>query len=470
MFVHQKNENLGSQYPSVPLIPLIVALLIGVLVNAKFGLVAIMTVIVLLVTVLLVTSRSLFARCVFWLLVSKPIVDLTWRWNVGSVAGQRLNLQTLIGLYAIFLVIVVWILRRPVVSAWPVVGLVGASALSVLLSIGTAGFSNGLNDFLRLTSGISLFFVAGSVLCKEHIFRRFAWLVVVTITVPLALSLLQLWGRLPYESWDWISGMQVGRLSGSYPHVANLVCYLTYGHLLALYLFSRSNKAVQRVFLLMWMGLLYYVLYYTYHRTAYLVIALQLVSWLYLQRQGVLALLTGVAGAIGAITRLSVVKELYASSLVALSSPAAVFTQSFLRGRGEQWSRYLRDFAHFRPFYWLTGRGNALLIGDYPQYVLASDDPHNDFLRFLYTYGFLGLFFYLGTLFSLFGVALRLLKLSTRRFDKDLGRLVLLSVVSIAVMSMTTVPTRYPAAVWYLFVLGSVATSRYRQNRQANWR
>jgi O-antigen ligase len=447
---------------------LLTGCLIGTLSVIGLGAASVVAAVTLAFTFLIVASGALFKRFIFALLVSKPIIDLAWRWNLGMVMSQRLNLQTLVGVYVIVFVITAWLVRRHAVFSRPVVGLAGTACLSLLISalFASNGFSDGLNDFLRLISGLSLFFVVGYALCNERVFSRFAWWLVLTTTIPLVLSVLQLRGIVPYEYWDWIGGVRIGRLSGSYPHPLNLASYLVYGHLLALYLLNRSARREQRLILLAWMGLLYYVLYYTYHRTTYLVIALQLIGWLYLHKQWVFTFLVAVAGGAVALAQRGILKELYATLFVALSVPAGIFSQSFLRGRGEQWWRYLSDFIHSHPLYWLLGRGNALLASNYPEYVFSNNEPHNDFLRLLYTYGVLGLLSYLSILLAFLGIALQLTKMTARRFERDLAYLMLLSILSIAILSITVEPMRYPTSVWYLFALGSVVTVRYRQLRR----
>jgi len=448
---------------------LLAGCLIGTLsVTGIVGAAAVAAAATLVATILIVASDALFKSFVLALLISKPIVDLAWRWNLGVVAGQRLNFQTLMGIYVIVFAITAWLVKRRVVFSWHVVALAGVSALSLALSalFAPSGFSDGLNDYLRLMSGLSLFFVAGSVLCAERIFTRFAWSLVLAITVPLALSILQLRGILSFEYWDHIGGVKIGRLSGSYPHPLNLTSYIVYGHLLALYLLDRATRRNQRIFLLAWMGLLYYVLYYTYHRTTYIVIILQILGWLYLQRRRVLAVLAIMTVSAVAFIQRAILIELYATLFVAFSSRAGIFSQSFLRGRGEQWSRFLRDFLGLHPIQWLLGRGNALLVSNYPQYVLGGNEPHNDFIRILYTYGALGLLLYLGILITFVGMAIYLLKSSAIDFDRNLSHLMLLGVLSISILSITVEPMRYPTSVWYLFTLGSVVTKKYRQLRQ----
>lgn len=463
-----KRNIVASGRETTFLLWLLAGCLIGTLSVTGLGAASVVAAVTLVATTLIVASGALFKRFVFVLLVSKPIIDLAWRWNLGVVAGQRLNLQTFVGVYVIVFVITTWLVRRRVVFSWHIVGLAGVASLSLLISalFANNGFSEGLNDFLRLISGLSLFFVVGSVLCTERIFSRFAWWLVLAITIPLALSVLQLRGIVPYEYWDWIGGVRIGRLSGSYPHPLNLASYLVYGHLLALYLLNRSARLEQRLFLLAWMGLLYYVLYYTYHRTTYIVIALQLIGWLYLHKQWVFTFLVAVAGGAAALAQRGILKELYATLFVAFSSPAGIFSQSFLRGRGEQWARYLSDFTGSHPLHWLLGRGNALLVGNYPQYVFSNHEPHNDFLRLLYTYGVLGLLLYLSILLAFLGMALHLTKMTASCFERNLAYLMLMGVLSIAILSITVEPMRYPTSVWYLFALGSVVTMEYRQVRR----
>jgi hypothetical protein len=444
---------------------LALGLVVGSLAVSRTGALIVVIAATLIITSYVAASPALFKFVILLALALKPIIDLGWRLSVGTFLGQNLNLQTLIGVYIILLLAVAWLFGRPTVLSVPLVSLVALASVSVFMLALFSGnqLASGAEDLLRLISGLSLYFVAGAILINERIFLRFAWILLAAITVPLILSLLQIRGVIPYEYWDWIDGVRTGRLSGSYPHPLNLAGYLVYGHLLALYLVSHTPHFRRRIVLLLWVGLLYYVLYYTYHRTTYVVIALQLVGWLYLHRQRIVGLLVIAAGGIAIFVQRGTFQNLYSTLFSAISNQESFLTQSFLRGRGEQWNRYLNDFVHSHPLYWLFGRGNALLVRQYSDYGLAPNEPHNDFLRIMYTYGVFGLIAYLSCLLMFCIMALYVVKKAVGSFEKDIAYLVLLSVSSIAILSLTTEPMRYPTMVWYLFTLGSMITVMYRR-------
>jgi len=81
----------------------------------KFGLVG-----VGILVALLLAFYSVFTLpgWVFFLLISKPLIDLTWRWRFIEIAEQGVNIQTLVSVFVILLTGLALILRRRQVVLW----------------------------------------------------------------------------------------------------------------------------------------------------------------------------------------------------------------------------------------------------------------------------------------------------------------------------------------------------------------
>jgi hypothetical protein len=403
-------------------------------------------------------------KFVWLLLVTKPLIDLTWRWRFATVAEQGINVQTLIGLLVITVTALAIFLRRQrIVLDTKVIFLVVFAVLSVLFT----PTSWGINELIRLITGVSFFFIAGVVLSEEDFFDRFAKGFILAVSVPVVLGLLQKFDVLPFEYWDWIEGQAIGRVSGTYQHPLGLIYFLVYAIPLALYLLTKPSQSLRyRLLLWLFIGLSMVALVFTYHRTALVTIGLGIWFWMVLTRQYGRAMLLAIL--VGVLTFwLRDWVQLFYTNIVDIIQGKVVFSSGeFLRGRGMNWYLFLHSLFSSHPLFWLFGRGGSVAEGFVPHFgYWSSNEPHNDFIRILHAYGLIGLGLYLAILFSFLWKSLRLRRMRDP-FSHHLGNLMIVVLTSIVLLSVTTEPMRYPTGVWYLFALGSVVSVQYRRLRQ----
>jgi O-antigen ligase len=388
-------------------------------------------------------------------LVTKPLVDLTWRWEFLEIVNQRVNPQAILAVFVALLngVVIVFSRRKPRYSG-RVLLFLGFAMLSVALTPS----SWGINELVRLLSGVSFFFSAGLILSDKKKFDRFSIAFLAVLCLPLFLSLLQVAGILPFEYWDWLDGHDVGRASGTYQHPTEIVNFLVYAVPLSLYLWENSGKGrIERVFLSLFFVLAFLGLIFTYHRAGWIVISLELVIWFASKKQ-----VKKILFAVLAVTLLAAV---FSDWFSLLSQPATEILRGqvdfasgdFLRGRSANWIVFLSSYANGGPLRWVIGKGGSVpdatvVVG----FDFAENEPHNDFLRVLHAYGLIGLFLYLSILAAFFRTAIRL-QTSTHPFRIAVGRIFFCSLAGIFLLSLTTEPMRYPTGIWYLFALGSVA-------------
>jgi len=392
---------------------------------------------------------------VFVFLVSKPIVDLTWRWQFFDLFEQQVNVQTIVALMVILLNGIAFIFRkRKLPLARPVVCLMGLAGLSVCLTPTSWGF----NELLRLYAGTSLFLTAGWVLATEKKFDRFAYWFLGAVFVPVFLSYFQLAGILPFEYWDWIEKSEIGRVSGTYLHPLGLVYYLIYAIPLALYLLEKEND--HKWFPLTFLILAFGALFFTYDRTALVAIVLQVILWLALMRRHRLVLFLTLSVVLVAMVLSSRLEAIYDPLLATFRGEMDFGDPRFLRGRGMQFYVFLHSLYESHPIYWLIGRGGSVASGFVPDWGnLESNEAHNDFIRILQAYGILGLGLYV-RIVSGFWKASQWLRVSGEPYSFRLGSLMLVVLPAILFCSLTSEPMRYPTGVWYLFMLGSVVMLR----------
>jgi hypothetical protein len=387
---------------------------------------------------------------IFFFLVTKPLVDLTWRWKFFEAGEQDVNIQTVVGLLLLALNAIVFF-RKVADRRLPrgVLAFLAAAIFSLVCSPSSVG----LNELVRLFSGSLFFYTAGPLLANVWRFNRFAKSFLAITAIPIFLSFLQQARILPFDYWDWIDGWQIGRVSGTYPTPLNLIFLLIYAMPLAMYIAgskheSRLAKKLAWVFLA---GASVAVAF-TYHRAAYIVITLEFLGWLYLsgRKKAAAVFLAAMAGA--AVLSFTWLRMFYGQAL----GDSGSIDGEFFRGRGLQWYLFLNSLYTSGPFHWIFGNGGSVMANLDPQAtsVLSSDEPHNDFIRILHAYGMVGLALYLSILGQFYRKAVSMLR-DPEVFPRSLARIVLLALVSVVLLSVTTEPMRYPSAVWYLFALSS---------------
>lgn len=392
---------------------------------------------------------------VTFFLLSKPLVDLTWRWEFLNVFNQRVNPQAILAVLASGMNCLVALLgrRKPRYSG-RVLLLLAVATISVILTPS----SWGVNELLRLFSGVSFFFTAGLALGDQKRFHRFSIVFLVILCVPLVLSLLQVAGFLPFEYWDWLENHEVGRASGTYQHPLEVIFFLVYAVPLGLYRLENSGSAtLERAFLLIFSILAFAGLIFTFHRVGWVAIVLEVAIWFGLKKQVKRILLSAVVVALLVAVFSDWVSLLYQPAAEIVSGQTDFASGDFLRGRGVNWAVFLASYAQGGPLRWVVGRGGSVVdasVGAYSNF--AENEPHNDFIRLLHAYGLAGLLLYFSFLLLFFRKGLRL-KRSRVPFHSGVGRILSCCLVGVFLLSLTAEPMRYPTAIWYLFALGSVA-------------
>jgi hypothetical protein len=390
---------------------------------------------------------------IFFCLALKPLIDLTWRWSFFRFSEQAVNPQAVVGL-AVLGLNGVAVLNNAACRRLPrrVMAMLAFASLSVVFSPSSWGF----NELLRLLAGTTFFYTAGPLLAQPIQFDRFAKVFLGAMTVPVILSYFQWFGLLPYDYWDWLNGQSVGRASGTYPTPLSMSFFLYYAFPVALAVASGKNqrplaKGGAVLFLLLASG----ALAFGNHRTAYIIVALQIITWLAITRgrKAVLAFVAVMALAV--ILSLNWVETLYTPVAQAISGQADLENGQLFRGRGFQWLLFLNSYASSGPFHWVFGNGASIVAGYDPEATdVDSVEPHNDYIRILHAYGAVGLLWYLSILWLFIRRTFQLLR-SPDSFPRMLARIMLLALIAIIIQSVMMEPMRYPTGVWYFFAIAS---------------
>jgi O-antigen ligase len=398
---------------------------------------------------------------VFWLLVSKPIIDLSWNLRFVEVLQQGVNLQTLVALLALFLSAAAIIqARERLIRLPPLTAFLAWALLAVVVT--PTGW--GINELLRLYSGAALFFVAGYALNGPEKLEKFTRVFLMVLLIPICLSFFQAMGILQFSYWDWADGQAVGRASGMYQTPLELVRYLIFGVPLALWLRGRSMKATfERWLATSFLCLSVPALFFTFHRAGWIVVGLEVLLWLVFTRKAGKAMIFTLALLAFGLLFSQRVESLFNPLTRAARGEIDLGGEEFLRGRGALWVIFLDSLFSSKPSIWFIGKGGSIAEGFVPGLADGTtNEPHNDFLRILHAYGIVGLGVYLAVLGKFVGVARNLRRRARGCFAHDVGTILLTVLTATAVMSITTEPMRYPTCVWYLFTLASISSLQLR--------
>jgi O-antigen ligase len=401
-------------------------------------------------------------------LAIKPLVDLTWRWSLfgdvaqtGNMKAQAGNAQALLAtaIVGLTLAIAASSFRALVVNK-----LLVTLVLTSLLSLCLNPTMTGLNELLRLYSGLCFFAVGGYVLNDAGRFAKFAGWFLAAVSVPIVLSYLQVAGLLPFEYIDYVNDEAVGRASGTYPHPVSMLTFFLIALPVALFLWAWRKREGKSVWLLaVFMIAMFVAVALTIHRTAYIAMPLELIIWVALasrlNRRTVLIAL-GVLLAIGLIALPWLIMLFGEATRDTLGVGAG--SEEFLRGRGVRYYLFLSSYVNGGPLVWLFGRGGSVANSFVPGFgMLESNEPHNDFLRLLHAYGLLGGGVYVWMVVRYLRRAWWLLR-SSEFFSRQVGIMILAIVPPLFLMSSISEPLRFPSFAWYWFALLSLAEVQSR--------
>jgi hypothetical protein len=402
---------------------------------------------------------------VFLLLISKPLIDLTWNWQFGEVFHQQVNVQTIVALFSFILTAAVFVqARKKIVQCKAVTAFLAWAALAVVIT--PSGW--GINELVRLYSGAAFFFTAGLILSTREKLTRFTRYFLLTMTVPVCLSFLQAAGIVPFFYWDWIDGQDLGRASGTYNSPLDLIRFLVFAVPLALWLRDHSGKgSADRFISTIFLVLSAPAVALTFHRVGWIVIGLEVLLWLVFTGKARRAPLFVAALLVAGFAFSERVQLLYEPLMQAVRGQVDLESGEFLRGRGANWFVFMNSLFSSNPALWFIGKGGSIAEGA-DSYGIAfidfsPNEPHNDFIRIMHAYGIVGLSLYFVILWKFFNAARKLRRSVAGSFDQSLGTLLIIVIVAIVCLSITTEPIRYPTCVWYFFALASTAFCRLRQ-------
>lgn len=384
---------------------------------------------------------------VLGLIIFKPIFDLDWRWPIFHIGSTPIPFHQIIAFFVPFIITIVLLLRLATQHILRINNNIFAIVFLILITI-TLFLKidiNSISEYIR-TYSFFIIFLSVPILISDEEFYKISKLSIYVSLIPTFLSYLQVFGVLPFTYYDYLPGIgEIGRVSGGYLHPTGYLNYLLI--LIPLGIYLNANKKLSRKFFWCWLIFTLPMIGRSFHRATIIIIFFVLGIYTYFCKR----------------SWFKYILVCFFLISLCISFPyvwgwlnqGGSLTELQFRGRDKIWSEYFGYFRESSFTEMIFGFGS-------PNLPSGADEPHSDWLRILFNYGFFGVFTYLFFLFSIVYVFLiRFLKIKTelRVMSEDLLGLVIVFIIIL--YSITMEPLRYSSFSWLAaLVLGYL----YRKN------
>ena len=381
------------------------------------------------------TDRTIL-NFTLWLIILKPIFDLDWRWPLFYIGSIPIPFHRILAFIVPVMITTILVLR--LFLNMPVKVNNNFPAIMFLISITiTLFFQKNLytiDEYFRSYSFFIIFLSMPSLISSTEEFHKKVKMLVLISLVPTFLSYLQTFGFLPFTYYDVLPGIGIiGRVSGGYQHPTGYLNYLLV--LIPLIIYLYLNNVISKRYFWFWLLFTLPMVGRSLHRATIIVILLQLGIFIFFLRRTWFKYFMIICSIF--------LLTISAQHIWQFINTGESITKGQFRGRGESiWPNYITHFGKSDFREQIFGFGS-------PKLEDGSYEPHSDWLRIIFNYGYFGFSIYLLFLFHIFLVFFSKF-LKTKReykiYTKSLIGLILL--FSIVLYSITMEPLRYSNFSW----------------------
>jgi len=382
------------------------------------------------------------SKIIMFFLISSPLVDYAYKIKFLSLWGFDLSPNRIFKFIPIVIFLLCLSLERKNVFIWkyPFFLLIFSS---ISLFLGILSFpSESLDVYIRFISSFIFIFLSGKLLNDEDIILTLKIVTILTL-IPITISYLQFLQVIPYTDFDYISGIQVGRVSGGYEKQVAMMSYLFYSFSFVLFYFFNSGRALIKFFCVIYIISVLGVVVLSTHRASIIVFTIILTYFAYRYNKRYLIALI-VIFSIFILQNNELLKMFFINN-IDIGTGDWTF-----RGRTGFWQDYIYNLINSGIISIIIGKGHSVLDTLNAQHLpFLWDEPHSDIIRIIYQYGFVGflLFFYILGISIYKSFRFRNITFTIQqRLISDIGIIIGFSLL---MYSITIEPTRYPAFWWY---------------------
>ncbi len=374
-----------------------------------------------------------------WAFLSKPIIDATWAKSFGGVSTLHV-IGTLVPIFVIFN----FIRHKIRISTFPLFGIwltyVIYSGLTFSFNIVDSGLFTFLDLTFRILNGFIGFFVLQAFFREKEEFRKLLVIFIFAGFFPVLMGVYQ-----GVSGVVWTERMTVGlsRNVGMY-HDASILRFYGFQTLTAIilywsYFLKGTTAPLKKLALLSLVAMTIFTIYRLHSKAAYAIGIVWFLIWVIAYRKYLLffVIIAAVIG-INSFTGGRIFKDslqLFSKEIIASQDEVTERDKKrTLGGRWYLWETAMEKFNNRNVFQKLFGTG-------------SSGAAHNDFLRNLFSGGYIGLMIY----------CILLLAVGMRVFKNYLRRKTPINIMAAMLFSMWLidamglVPSLYPSYQWYIW-------------------
>jgi len=381
-------------------------------------------------------------KIIIFFLIFSPILDYTYRFRFLSLGGFEFSPNRIFKFIPIMLSLFFLLVKRRNVFLWKYAFfLLSFSFMSTFLGIFSFP-SETLDVYIRFLSSFVFIFLSGKLLNEKDLVFILKMLTCLTL-IPITISYLQFFQIMPYTDFDYMGGIQIGRVSGGYEKQVAMFSYLIYCFSFALFYFFNTKRTFIKLLSVIYIISVLGVVVLSTHRVSMIVFIIIFSYFTYRYSKKYL-IATAIFSCIFIFQHIDLLK------LVFIESAGMETEGGALRGRIGFWQDYIYNLVNSGVVSLLIGKGHSVLDTLKTQYLpFLWNEPHSDIIRIIYQYGFIGFLLYTYILSIAVIRSVRFRKLASSIQTKLIGDIGIIIGLSLFLYSITLEPTRYPSFWWY---------------------
>ena len=403
-----------------------------------------------------------------FLFATRSIIDNFWFIPIFSLGSKNINLLMVWGVATPCFAVLLLVVNRVNVMSHSIARPMLLSVFINIIAVIVSPFKlEALGYFFRIVGCYPFFFLAGIFSTNRRQINNLLKSYLISVLVVAILSIYQLAGGIEYHNFTG----NFGRVTGLYNDTGTVSFYIMLAIPALLFLISQSSGSSKIVYSL-FIGLLIIILFFTYHRASWIVVAVQLILWSFMTKKlhysvvSISIFLCTLVLLHGSIT--SFLSGFY-EPLTIVYTPSGGFSDTALSGRIGIWRAMTSYF--MESSYILKFLGNGLDTTTYIARIyipgrfrnLVPTGIHSDYLRILIENGIAGLLVHSWLL----GILIKNTLVSSMK-EKDiyfrcLSQAFLLCLIFFILMGITTMPSEYPSFNWYFFALAGIVFHRQKE-------
>lgn len=370
-----------------------------------------------------------------WLIILKPIFDLDWRWPLFYVGSIPIPFHRIVA-FVVPAVITIFLILRLFLNASirlnnNIFAIIFLVSITITLFFQKNVYS--IDEYVRSYSFFIIFLSVPFLIRSKQEFYKIAKLVILISLVPTFLSYLQTFGFLQFTYYDSLPSIgKIGRISGGYRHPTGYLNYLLVLIPLSIYLYA--NKLIRKRLFWFWILFTLPMIGRSLHRATIILVLFQLAVFIFFLRRTLFKYFI--------IICFFFLLAIYSGDIWQFINVGGAITEAKFRGRSIIWAKYVSHFQNSDFSRQIFGFGS-------PKLPDGSFEPHSDWLRIAFNYGYFGLIAYISFLFSIFLIFFTKLLKVKRKFRVQSETLIgLILILTIVLYSITMEPLRYSSFSW----------------------